>query len=353
MSESTGIGRLTSAMILTCVVLVSCSTDSEPQSTPSTGTPSTGTPAAEPARAPETSNPVGIVAPLPGAPEGIVVGTSGIGAAGVRDPDGVTLFDATTGTVIQTIPTEGAPRHLFSAGPGGPVLVPLEGSDELMSLGFDGTVESVATGVGRQPHDAVPTTGGAIVVTNEMGGGVIFVRDGVVSSSLPPGPVQPGGVAAVGQYAAVADVQGNGVWVYDGRTEQLVADAPVGRKLTHALGLGADVAAFADTDGGAVYLERIDPEITELSRIEAPGNPYGLAFDAARSRLYITLTASNVLRVVDVSNPMQPAILGDLPTVPQPNSVAVDPRNGNALVTGSNPGDESSVQIIDESLLPR
>lgn len=39
----------------------------------------------------------------------------------------------------------------------------------------------------------------------------MFVRDGAVVASLPAGPVQPGGVVGVGRYAAVADVQGNGV----------------------------------------------------------------------------------------------------------------------------------------------
>ena len=55
----------------------------------------------------------------------------------------------------------------------------------------------------------------------------------------------------------------------------------VGTKLTHAVGLSDDLAAFADTDGGAVLIERINPEITEVARIEAPGKPYGLAYDAS------------------------------------------------------------------------
>jgi hypothetical protein len=56
--------------------------------------------------------------------------------------------------------------------------------------------------------------------------------------------------------------------------------------------------------------------------------------------------------VVDVSDPAKPRILGDVPTVQQPNSVAVDPRSGGVLVTGSAPGRRSSLQIIPASLLP-
>ena len=297
--------------------------------------------------------PVGVVVPIGNAPEGIVVGTSGIAAVAVRGPGAVALIDASTGALRQTVPTNAAARHLGLAGPDGPVLVPLEGSDQLVELSLaDGKVVSTATGVGRQPHDAVATVDGTIVVTNELGGGVVFVRDGKVAASLPAGPPQPGGVAAVGKYAAVADVQGNGVWVYDGSTRRQVAHGPVGVKLTHAVGLSADLAAFADTDGGAVYVERIGPNITPVARIDAPGKPYGLAYDTQRRRLYVTLTASDTMRVIDVSVPAAPRTLGDVPTVQQPNSVAVDPRSGTVLVTGSDPDGASGLQIVRADLLP-
>jgi YD repeat-containing protein len=312
-------------------------------------------PAAEPATAEVPAvPPAGKVVPIGNAPEGIVIGKSGIGAVAVRNPDGVELIDAATGAVRQTVPTVGAARHLSLAGPDGPVLVPLEGSNELCELTLaDGRVTSTAAGVGRQPHDAAQTAGGTIVVTNELGGGVVFVRGGAVVASLPAGPVQPGGVAAVGNYAAVADVQGNGVWVYDGSTRQKMAHGPVGLKLTHAVAMSEDLAAFADTDGGAVFVERIDPQLAQVAKIDAPGKPYGLAYDAAHRRLYVTLTASNLMRLIDISDATRPRILGDVPTVQQPNSVAVDPRSGNVLVTGSVPGGGSSLQIVTADLLPR
>lgn len=362
--------------VAVCVLLIAgCSTTSAPSATSTSATgsatpmapstaaaaassvstpPITHAPAAEPGNAPAPDvPPAGRVVPIADAPEGVVIGTSGVGAVAVRDPDGVVLFDATTGAVRQRVPTQGAARHLDLAGPDGPVLVPLEQSNELVQLSLaDGTVTATATGVGHQPHDAAATTDGTIVVTNELGGGVVFVRGGQVLASLPAPPPQPGGVAAVGTYAAVADVQGNGVWVYDATTRQLVAQGPVGVKLTHAVALGGDLAAFADTDGGAVFLDRIDPQVSQVARIDAPGNPYGLAYDAARHRLYVTLTASNVLRVVDLSDPAKPRILGGVPTVRQPNSVAVDPRSGAVVVTGSDPGGASSLQIITPDLLP-
>ncbi|OZE32851.1 MULTISPECIES: hypothetical protein [unclassified Rhodococcus (in: high G+C Gram-positive bacteria)] len=334
-----------------CLLVAGCSA-AESSTEPTT---EAATPAAEPAQAPDAADPIGTVVPLAGAPEGVAVGSSGIAAAGVREPDGVVLFDAATGAVRQMVSTTGAPRHLSLAGPDGPVLVPLEGSDELLEISLaDGAILSTATGVGRQPHDAVQTSDGTVVATNEMGGGVIFLRDGAIVSELPPGPVQPGGAAALGPFAAVADVQGNGVWVYDGATQQEVSQAPIGVKLTHAVTVNQTVAGFADTDGGAVLLASVDDAggIRQIASIDAPGNPYGLAVDLERRLLFVTLTASNVLRVVDVSDPAAPRILGDVPTVTQANSVAVDPRNGDVLVTGSDPGAASSIQIIPRAELP-
>jgi YD repeat-containing protein len=342
------------------LLIAGCSGPSRPaaNSAPATSAvstaPVTHAPAAEPgtASAPAVA-PAGRVVPIGNAPEGIVVGASGVGAVAVRNPNGVVLFYAATGSVRQIVPTTGAARHLELAGADGPVLVPLEASNELAQLSLaDGNVISTATGVGRGPHDAAAPDDRTVVITNEQGGGVVFVRDGAVVGSLPAGPPQPGGVATVGTFAAVADVQGNGVWVYDGSGRQLVAQAPVGVKLTHAIGLSDDLAAFADTDGGAVFIEHIDPQVSQVARIDAPGNPYGLAYDGLRHRLYVTLTASNVLRVIDVSDPAKPRTLGGVPTVQQPNSVAVDPRSGAVLVTGSTPGRASSLQIIAPDLLP-
>jgi len=54
--------------------------------------------------------------------------------------------------------------------------------------------------------------------------------------------------------------------------------------------------------------------------------------------------------VLDVSDPTNPRILGDVPTVQQPNSVAVDPRSGGLVVTGSAPGSRSSLQIVSAPL---
>lgn len=333
-------------------VLVAASVLSACSDEPEQPAPAASTPAAEPADAPTATAPVGTVVPLPSEPEGIAVTTSGVAAVGVRNPDGIRLLDASTGVERSFVPTTGAPRHLSLAGPDGPVLAPLESSDELAVIDPNtAAVLVTVTGVGRQPHDAAATSDGTIVVTNEMGGGVVFVRDGAVSASLPAGPVQPGGIAAAGDYAAVADVQGNGVWVYSGSEQVLKTQAPVGTKLTHALALADGLVAFADTDGGSVFVERIGPAITEVSRVDTPGNPYGLAYDPQRTLLFVTLTESNIVRVFDMTDPAAPLLVTDIPTVQQANSIAIDPRSGGLLITGSDPGSQSVLQIVPPELI--
>ena len=329
--------------------------------------------AAEPATSPApTTTPAGTVVSAGGnGPEGIAVDAAGRAIIALRDVSGLALVDVaadgSTASVRQVVTgISQSARHIDLATPAGPALVPLEGTNELLTVDLgSGAVTSKGTGVGNGPHNAVRTADGTDVVTNEHGGGVVFVRDGQVLSSLPAGPPQPGGLAAVGRYAAVADVQGHGVFVYDGTTRTQVAQKAVGSLLTHALtlaapgegdgaGAAAGVVAFADTSGGAVELERITSvgaqvTVQDVARIDAPGSPYGLGYDAARSLLFVTLTATNQLRVVDVADPANPRVLGDLPTVRQPNSVAVDPRSGSVLVTGSAKGE---LQVIPRALLP-
>ena len=185
-------------------------------------------------------------------------------------------------------------------------------------------------------------------MTNELGGGVVFVRDGAVIASAPGRPGAAGRHCRRGQLRRHRRRRGNRGWIYDGSSRRLVALSPVGAGLTHAVMLSGDLVAFADTDGGAVFVEHIDPQITQLARIEAPDNPYGLAHNVGRTRLYVTLTASNL---IDPSEPAKPRMLSDVPTVQQPNSVAVEPRSGAVLITRRSPGG-GLPQILTEDVLP-
>lgn len=150
---------------------------------------------AEPGLAPPvTVPPVGRLIAVGNNPEGVAIGTSGTAAVGLKDPDGIALVDLDAGVARKVVSTGGgAPRHLDLAGPDGPALAPLEQTNTVLAVSLtDGAVLTTVLGVGHNPHNAVRTADGTIVVINELGGGVIFIRDGAVVSSLPPGPPQPG-----------------------------------------------------------------------------------------------------------------------------------------------------------------
>jgi DNA-binding beta-propeller fold protein YncE len=62
-----------------------------------------------------------------------------------------------------------------------------------------------------------------------------------------------------------------------------------------------------------------------------------------RDRLWVTLTALNEVIGLNLS-PSQPVLASPLPTVRQPNTVAVDPTAGRLYVTGTA---EGIVEIIE------
>ena len=80
--------------------------------------------------------------------------------------------------------------------------------------------------------------------------------------------------------------------------------------------------------------------ITELM---SSGTPYGVAYDPVRDRLWVTLTALNEVIGLNL-NASTPVLATPLPTVRQPNTVAVDSATGRLFVTGT---DEGVLEIIE------
>ena len=98
----------------------------------------------------------------------------------------------------------------------------------------------------------------------------------------------------------------------------------------------ADRLYVADTQGGALLVFATRPKLALVRRVFLPGGPYGLALDPVRHRLWVTLTARN--EVVSLPANGRPRPLVRLPTVRQPDTVAVDPALGTVAVTGRDAG---------------
>lgn len=301
-------------------------------------------PAAEPAEAPEDARPpAGRVVPLGPMAEGVVADpVTGLVAVGLREPNRLALVDGETGEIRREVPLPGHVRHLQLAAPGGPVLVPAENSDTLLQVSLpDGEVTG-RTGVGQFPHDATATASGAVAVADEFGGSVSIVEDGQVVHVFEDATA-PGGVAAVGERVGMVDVRENSFTVYDVPARKRLAELPAGEGPTHAIADPRGRVLVTDTRGDAIVVFTLDPEPREIARISLPGSPYGLAVDPQRSRVWVTLTGVNELVGLDVSGETIREV-ARLPTLRQPNTVAVSGATGRLFIAGPT---EEALQIVD------
>ena len=100
---------------------------------------------------------------------------------------------------------------------------------------------------------------------------------------------------------------------------------------------------MVDTRGGAVLVYTTRPALRLLSRFVLAGTPYGVAIDPARRRLWVTLTATDQLAELAIGRSSL-RLRAVYRTARQPNTVAVDPRDGRVFVADAGPG---AVQLID------
>jgi hypothetical protein len=291
--------------------------------------------AAEPQKAPApTATPLGTVVRVGDTPEGLVVDDrSGLAIAALRRPDSLAFIQLAGTHPVRKVATPGRARHLRLLQPGGPLLLPAEDTDRLLELALPTgkVVSSIATR--RQPHDAVPA-GGRVWITDELAGSVTSIGEGGVT--LPAG-LQPGGLAAAAGRVASADVRGNKLYVFDATSQRQVAVLPAGAGPTHVVQVNATMVAVADTRGSAVLLYALDGKPRLLTRLPLAGGPYGLAADPARHRLWVALSGRNELVQLDVTNGRLAQTGKPLPTVQQPNSVAVNASTGAVVVAGAIP----------------
>ena len=297
----------------------------------------------EPARAPApAASPPGRVVPVGHGPEGIAVDPStGVVAVALRGPDQIAVLDG-EGRVLRAIAVPSPARHLRFAGPGGPLLAPLERSGALAELDVQTGTVLARVPLQRQPHDAVAASG-RVFVSNEFSDTLAVVESGRVVREL-PAPAQPGGVAAAGDAVAVLGVRSHQLELYDAVGLRSLGVAGAGAGPTHVVGAGGRLYVV-DTLGGAVLVLSAAPRPAQVGRADAPGRPYGVAIDAVRQRLWVTETATDLVAEYDISGPA-PRLLATRPSVAQPNSVAVDERTGRAYVTG---GRDGVVQIVEPS----
>ncbi len=304
-------------------------------------------PPAEPEEAPPVQAPPAgtTVASLPaGSPEGAAVDPrSGTLAVALRSPDRLALVD-TASDEVRIAPAPGAARHLVPGQPGN-VLVLGENADSLARVALPSGRVQQRVETGRQPHDAAQV-GDTVFVSNEGGSTVGVVRDGQQVRTIGD-LAHPGGLTAAENRVAAVDVRGNDLHVFDTNTLEQVAELPAGSGPSHVRPIGAGRVAVADTRGNAVHVFDLTGEPRRTGSYGVSGRAYGLATDPARDRVYATLPNTNRVTAFDIRSDGSLSKSASLPTVRQPNDVAVDPSDGGVFVVGAT---ESQIQRIPRTM---
>jgi DNA-binding beta-propeller fold protein YncE len=309
------VGSLATALVL---ITAACGT--------SDNTQPNGFPPATPAAAPEpTTSPVGTLWQAGPGAEGIAVdGGTGRLAVAVRDPNRLLLLDATTGAVTRTVPLPGKASRV-TLGPGGSVLV--AAGKTLLRVPTLGDGAPVEQRLPANGLDAAPLPEDtALVSLPDQGRAVIVGRKS--TPSLRTGD-HSAGVAVNGKLLGVVDSAQSTLTVFDD-AGKLVQQTRAGDGATQVIVDKRGRFVVIDTRGSEILAFTTGPLFLR-QRYPVPGAPYGAAYDSTRDVLWLTLTAANELVGLNLSGGA-PVQVKRVPTVRQPDSVAVDPGTGRVYV---------------------
>jgi DNA-binding beta-propeller fold protein YncE len=292
--------------------------------------------AQEPARSPAAAGePQGRVVAVGDGPEGVaVVG----GVAGVAlENGGIALVDVAAGRAGRRVPLPSGARHVQAGG--GRFLVPLEDADTLAEVPLEG--QPRLTRVGDNPHDAAMLDDGTVVVGDEFGSTATFVRGGRVVREVPV-DVQPGGVASLGDRAALVSVRANTIQLLDRRGRRPEGSQNAGYGPSHAVADADGRVYITDTRGDQVLVFQTRPRVKAVGRVALAGSPYGIAIDRRRGRVWVTTVGNNTLHELTLGD--QPRAVGTRPTIRQANTLGVDEETGRLVLASRTDG---AVQLID------
>ena len=257
-------------------------------------------------------------------------------AVALDDPPRLLLTALDGAAPPRQVPLPGPAADLVLAADGGPLLVPITAPGSLIRVPLDGGAPSRTDLSG--PAHGVVTVGDRTVVAL---GDRLVVLDG--------NRAIPGFIDATRLIAAPGGAK---VWVLDrGRSAVSVVDLSTG-EISPALRAGNGAAsAVADRFGRLLVTDTRDGELLAFAgdppvlrqRFPLPGAPYALAYDGRRDLVWVTLTGRDEVVGLGVAGG-EPVIVHRVPTVHQPDAVAVDPVSGRVYVVSAS---GAGLQVID------
>jgi DNA-binding beta-propeller fold protein YncE len=135
--------------------------------------------------------------------------------------------------------------------------------------------------------------------------------------------LEPGSITAVGGggQIAVLSVRERVLELFDARTLKRVGRAGAGSGPVQVASNDDTYLYVTDAIGGSVLVFHTVPELQLVRRYGLVGKPWGIAHDAQRRRLWVTLAGAN--RLAELTTGRRIRRLRDHPTVAQPTAVAV------------------------------
>lgn len=296
--------------------------------------------AATPADSPATTAaPAGAVLPLSQHATAIAVNAAQHTAAvAVDNPPALLLYDLTsTNTPPRTVALPGRVDNLSTSGD--TVLAPVRTANALLRV----TLPAATV-------DKITITGGPVAANTKGNHTLVALHDtksvavltGDRTDRTITGLASADQALPVGDKAVVIDRLRTAIFDLNPAAGTVGAGLRAGDGATNAVTDNYGRVLVTDSRGGELLVYKPDT-LVELQRYPVPGAPYGIAYDPTHNLAWVTLTATNQVVGYDIAGG-EPVERHRLPTVRQPNSVAVDPTTGRVLVASADGG---GVQVIN------
>jgi hypothetical protein len=330
------VGLVTTAL-LGAVALAGCSGNQSQDDLQAAPTLEAATPAASP---PPAVTPAGTVLPLPGDAGAMVVEPrSHTLVVAIAKPAELLKFDIDDlSRPPVRVPLPGQVSHLSLAKPGGPVLAAIPTANKVYELSMT-TDSAVVVTVPGGPTSAVEFDN-RLLVTVPARKAIDEVSDDVVTKTI-TGDVNPDQVLVANGKVVFLDRIRSAVFDVDVSGGSVGAGLRAGQGATNAVTDNSGRVLVTDTRTSQLITFTADP-VLERQSAPAPGVPYGIAVDSTHDIAWVTATKLNEVIGYQLTGD-QPAQKYRLPTVRQPDSVAVDPVSGRVFVASADGG---GVQVM-------
>ena len=287
---------------------------------------------AGPATSPPQTGPVpGTVLPAPPAQHTAYDPDTGV--LGLAHEAGLTLLDIRGGGPPRELALPAPPSHLRASAPGH-LLAALPDADQVVDI-------DVRTGT----TTPTPVPGGPIDAVRAGDQLAVSLRSDRSLTLLPSNRKTPGfedtRLFTAGPEVLVLDRPHTSLTPVRLDNGDKEAALRAGRGATEGVTDRYGRLLVTDTRSEQLLAFSTDPLVLK-QRYPVHGAPYGIAYDPRRDLAWVTLTGTNQVVGYDVAGG-EPQERYRLPTVHQPNGVAVDPGSGKVLVSSAS---GAGVQVV-------